>query len=373
MNLNPLQILSARVPIKSAILALLLALYAAFAIVFFIYWMNPSLNGLTDQRIAADSSTYIYMAEVLRKGLVDPAVYSALARFPNTLWMPVFIAYFLKSTIWIAVLDVMIFVLSLLLFKRAARISLLFFIALLLMNLTTTVSLLSVNKEIIDLLVAALFCYRLSSNRKRYGYLALLLAFLNRWEISLALLTFLFLKSKLNPWRTRRWRTLILFVCFLTVVLPLLASKTLALKFEEAQGAVLIAFFDKLEMNYLFVVAVLPKIAQNLFGEFFSPTAMGNYSFQDLANSWILLSNNIATTLVFVVLWMKGRLRIRSVESDWLYLAGITSVVMAISLVIQPRYFYFVYVLLCFEAAQQKIGDMSPGALCKNRPKVLYA
>ncbi len=373
MNLNPTRVLAKPLSIKSAIALVLLALYAAAAVVFFIYWVNPSLNGLTDQKIAADSDKYLYMAEVLHKGLNDPLVYAALASFPNTLWMPVLIAYLVNSTVWTAGLDVIIFGLSLLLFARAASINLPSFALLLLVNLTTTISLLSVNKEIVDLFVAALFCYFLATNRKRYLWLALLIAFLNRYEVLLALLSFLALKSKLNPWRTRRGLTLFLFVGALSVILPLLASKTLAYKFAEAQGASLIVGLDKLEMNYFFILAVVPKILQNLFGEFFSPTAMANYSFQDLANSYVLLSNNIATALVFLMLWMKGRLRFRTIESDWIYLAAVVSLIMAISLVIQPRYFYFVYVLLCFEAAQKRVGEVPPAFLRNIHPRATYA
>jgi hypothetical protein len=118
---------------------------------------------------------------------------------------------------------------------------------------------------------------------------------------------------------------------------------------------------------------VLPKIGENFFGELLNPTAMAGYSLNDLANSYILLSNNIATAFVLFMLWAKGRLRLRSINSDWLYLAVIVSLVMAISLVIQPRYFYLVYVLLCFEVAQTRTDDLPPAILRMIRPRTRYA
>ena len=64
------------------------------------------------------------------------------------------------------------------------------------------------------------------------------------------------------------------------------------------------------------------------------------------------LLNNLATAVVFFVLVKKRALRVRS---DLIYFAVLGCVVMAVSLVIQPRYFYFVYVLLCFQAAQTEV------------------
>src|SRR5690348_678204 len=99
-----------------------LLVYAICCLVFFVFWINPSLSGLTGQHIAADSSTYMYMADVLRNHTYDPAVYIALTTIPNTLWMPVLIAYALNSTTLIILLNVGIFVVSMLLMRKSAAI-----------------------------------------------------------------------------------------------------------------------------------------------------------------------------------------------------------------------------------------------------------
>ena len=338
-----------------------LVVYAAASLLFFAFWVNPSLDGLTGQHIAADSSTYIYMANVLRQHTYDPAVYLALDAFPNTLWVPVFIAYILNDTVLTVFLNIGIFMLSIRLLTKSAIIDVPCLLFLLIINLTTTVSLLSVNKEIIDLLVLALFCCFLASKRKAYLLLSLLLALLNRYEVFLAFVAFLSLRSRLNPLRARRWLTLFIFLCVLGILIPLVATHGLAKNFAEAvaeaqgaQGGGTVAFFDQLELHYLFIISAIPKIGENLFGEFLNPFRITNYSFSDLANSYILLSNNLSTALVLFYLWMKGRLAIRSIYSDWMYLAMTAAALMSISLVIQPRYFYLVYVLLCFEAARKE-------------------
>lgn len=337
-----------------------LLVYGICCLIFFVFWLNPSISGVTEQHIAADSSTYIYMADVLRNHTFDPAVYIALATFPNTLWMPVLIAYALNSTILTVVLNVGIFVVSVLVLRKSAAIDTTCLVFLLLINLTTTISLLSVNKEIIDLLAVALFCRFLASRKTIYLLPSLFLALINRYEVFVAFIAFLILRSRLNPLRRRRWLNLFLFLCALSILVPLIAAHGLEAKFADAvaeiqgaQGGSVVAFLDQLEMHYLLIVAEIPKIGENLFGEFLNPFRMARYSFSDLANSYILLSNNVATALVLFYLWMKGRLRFRTIQSDWIYLAMISAAIMSIALVIQPRYFYVVYVLLCFEAAQK--------------------
>lgn len=335
----------------------IIALYIPLCAVAFWLWVNPSLTGATSQHIAADSSTYIYMADVLREHIEDPAVYAALARFPNTLWMPVGIAYALNSTVLTVVFNLGLLSLSLMLIGRAVDLDIAYLLFLLLLNPTTVISLLSVNKEIVDLLIVACFCCFLARRSRACLFVALVLALFNRYEFLICLLLFMAMRSRLNPWRGRRWSSLVLLLCGFTILLPLGASHALAERFVEAEGGGIVTFLDQMEMHFLFIFAALPKIAENLLGELLNPATVARYTFEDLANSYILLFNNCATAFVIVRLWMKGRFKVRSIRSDLVYLAAITSIVMSVSLVIQPRYFYVVYVLLCMEATRREPRD----------------
>ncbi len=335
----------------------IIALYIPVCAIAFWLWVNPSLLGNTSQHIAADSSTYIYMADVLRNRSADPTVYAAMAHFPNTLWMPVGIAYVLNSTGLTVLFNVGILCLSLILIHRSVDLDSPYLLLLLLLNPTTVISLLSVNKEIMDLLEVSCFCCFLSRRSRLCLVSALILALLNRYEVLICFVLFLAMRSRLNPWRGRRWLSLLLLLCGFTILLPLSASHVLAEKFAEAEGGGVVTFLDQLEMHFLFIFAAVPKIAENFFGELLNPATIARYTFEDLANSYILLLNNLATALVVVKLWMMGRFRLRSIQSDLMYLAAITSIVMSISLVIQPRYFYIVYVLLCIEATRRRQRD----------------
>jgi hypothetical protein len=104
-----------------------------------------------------------------------------------------------------------------------------------------------------------------------------------------------------------------------------------------------------------------PKIVENLFGELVNVFNLQTfYSFSDFANSYIVFFNNLATAVVLVILARRNRF---TLQSDFVYFSTMAWIIMAISLVIQPRYFYFAYVLLCLQAAQTEIGDPSAGIL----------
>lgn len=350
MILNPLKILTKKFRIKTWILSMWMVAYIGISFFVFSQWVAPSLDGRTDQHIAADSTTYIYFADSLREGRADPLVIAALSAYPNNLWFPVLLAFLLKSTFAMVLANYAMFFLALVLLEKTFSFSIEIFITLLLLNATTTISLLSVNKEIVDLLAVSIFFF--AYRRHRYGVLlfALLFTFINRFEVCMVMLLFLLAKSKLNPLRRRRVMTLIALIIALSLMLPLLASNSLNERFQEASSGQTVAQLDLLEMHYLYGVAVIPKIAETFFGEILNvskwETSYTNFS--DIANSYILLSNNLATVIVLSVLVKKRTLVVRS---DLIYFAMLGCIVMAVSLVIQPRYVYFAYVLLCLQAA----------------------
>lgn len=358
---NPLQLVRRTLPFSSWVSLLILGSYAVVAAFAFVQVVNPSLKGESTQHIAADSATYIYMADVLREHREDPWVYESLSGFPNTLWMPVAIAFVLNSTALTVLFNAVLFLIAVYLCRRIVPLNTIEFCTLLALNATTAISLLSVNKEVVDFFVLALFYFALIRRRRIMLLTALVLAFFNRYEVFVAFLIFIGAISRWNPWRERRWRTLLLLLLGFSVLLPVSVSHSLSSRFQEAEGGGLVTLLDQMEMHFLFFAASLPKIAENLFGALINPTMFAHFGELDLANSWILVLNNIATVFVLFRLGMKHRLSRRSIELDWMYLMAITSIVMSIALVIQPRYFYLVYVILCFETARRKTAtDAGP-------------
>jgi hypothetical protein len=351
MDFNPAKLLLKKIEFRSAMLLPLLGLYILAAVYAFSQWVEPSLDGRTDDHIAADSITYSYFADTLREGRNDPFVIAALSTFPNSFWFPVLLAFLLKYPVVIALFDCAVFLAGIFLLSEVFSLSIGLFVLLLLVNATTAISLLSVNKEIIDFFVTALFLFSL---KKRYRGLILIsfcFALLNRFEIFMVMSLFLIAESRVNPLRKRRGLTIAAIAIAFSVLLPTIASASLASRFEEASSAGLVAMLDMLEMHYLYFVAVVPKVMENLFGELINYPHWRSYTFSDPATSYFLLSNNLATALVIFILAVKRKITLRS---QMIYLAAIGYVVMAVALVIQPRYFYSAYVLLCIQAAHRE-------------------
>jgi len=350
MTMNTLKILTVRIQVKSLIYLALVIAYISFSIFLFFQWVNPSLDGRTDQHIAADSGTYMYFADSLRDGTGSPLILAPLFSFPNTLLFPTLIAFALKNTLTIVIFNYAIFFFSVILLKNSFNLSGWMFIALMCINATTTISLLSVNKEMIDVLTISIFCFALRRRHISLLVPAFALALFNRYEIAVVMVVFLFVTSKLYPWRQRRLLTLVMLSIALSVALPLTASHAISERFEEAKNGHLVAFLDSLEMHYLYALSVIPKIAENLFAELINVQKLQAYlDFQDIANTYIVFFNNFASAIVLGLLVYK---RSFSIKSDPIYFVAIGWIIMAIALVIQPRYFYFAYTMLCIQAAQ---------------------
>ena len=342
------------IELRKIALVLALGLYVLFSLVLFFFVIDPSLNGETQNHITADSSRYIYFADSLREGRNEPWVLLAMSSFPNTFWVPVLLALLINSTALIVILNYAIFFCAIWLFTRAVKVRIGILLALLLVNATTLISLLSVNKEIIDLLVTALFCYWLSKGKKLALVLALLIAILSRYEVFLAMMLFMFLRSAINPLRRHRLGSLIGVCAVISILFPIISSTaTIANRIDEAvataqSGGILITL-DNMQLHYLFIVAAIPKIIDNLFSALIDVGRWSTYSMEDAANTYILFLNNLATLYVlFALVWMR-RLNVRR---EWLYLAATIAIIMSISPVVQPRYFYSCYVLFCIEAAR---------------------
>lgn len=352
MTLDPIKILSRPTRIRSAIVAVVLLAYLAFLFVIFFQAVVPSYaNGTTSDAFSVDSTLYFTFANVIREGRIDPWVIASMLHFPNTLWVPVFLSLVLNSAFLIMMVNIAAAVLSVCLLKRGCAVSLTVLLPLLLMNPTTTTTLLCVNKEIFDLLSFSMFLYGRAKRKNLLIVTALGVAFLNRWETCLVMVAFLFVESRVNPLKDRRWTFLIILVLILNFAMPFWGANTLAGRFEEAESGNTIAVLDRLQMHYLYVIAVIPKIAENLFGQ------IVNREVWEVGSSWLLINlfNNIASALLLLIAFGK---RLLTLRNDFIYFAAIGAVFVAQSLAVQPRYFYFIYILICLQVAL-------PGETCK--------
>ncbi|MFT4114376.1 hypothetical protein [Silvibacterium sp.] len=353
------------------LMPLLLIVYFGIATLLFFYWVNPSLTGENDKHITADSPRYIYFGESLRSGEIDPYVASALYSFPNTNWGPTLLAYLAPDTYGMMLINLGIFSLSLWFFSRAVHINPALFLLLLVLNPTTTISLLAVNKELLDLLSLSLFLYYLRHHNRLLLLLALTISLVSRFETCATILIFLFFRSRWNLWRGRRLRSLFAYCILLDLGMAFLLSlPSQASRLTEAGDAAgeavassgLLLMLNNLEIHFLFVVALVPKLLDNLFAEVFNVSHWFAFSMDDPANTFILFGNNLANLVIVVYLAIRRKLSIRS---SIIYYATLIAITMSVSVVIQPRYFYGVYALLCLEGARriQHTPSEQPGRI----------
>lgn len=332
--------------LRSAAVGVFLVAYVATTFILFFQLVVPSFNNnSTSEAFAVDSTVYTYFADSIREHRPDPWVLESLASFPNTLWVPTFISLVLNSALVIMLFNYGVFVVSLWIYRRSCSISLTAFIPLLLLNPTTTTSILCVNKEIVDFFELALFLCWNKTRRKGILVAALLVALLNRYEVCVWMLVVVLVESRLNPLRHRRLATLVWLTLAINFLMPVWGAHNLARRFEEAQYAGVVRVLDQMQMHYLYAVAVIPKIADNVFGFLFYPGVW------TASSSWLFINffNNLATAVVTLILLRRHSLTLRN---KFIYFAAIGAVTAAQALAVQPRYFYFVYVLLCVQAAR---------------------
>jgi hypothetical protein len=357
---DPVTLLTRPVRVKSIILAGVLTLYIAATLVVFFQVVIPSLEDFSaNETFAVDTTVYTDLADSVREGRYTPYVVGSLAHFPNTAWMPVLIWLILNNAFLVMLLNYALFTFSILLLRKTFSINLAIFIPLLLLNPTTTTSILCLNKESVDLFCLSLFLYSRVKNKKWILLATLLFALINRYEFCVVMLLFAVAGSRWNPLREKRIATMLLLVAAFNFAIPFWGGKMLAQRFEEAASANTIAFLDRLQMNYLYIIAVIPKIAENLFGQIVNPQVW------KAPTAWLIVNlfNNISYLIVITIAAINRRL---TLQNDLIYFAVIGALLVAQSLSVQPRYFQFIYVLLCLQIAQLKsqswVGNTSfPG------------
>jgi hypothetical protein len=223
-------------------------------------------------------------------------------------------------------------------------------------------SLLTVNKEIIGLLsVAILACY-LKTNNKFYFILSLILSFITRWQCFFVFILFYLINSRFNPLRNERFKFIILFCIILSAIFPMLSSiLSNEIYSIDEQGDKLfgiLEFFYLLQDNYLYILAVIPKMLSNLFGNIFRIftiiTNPDNIDFTDVYNKVFILGHQLVMFFMVIYFMIKKKL---GFKSDLFYFAIFYLIIFSLSPSIQYRYMYPLYVLFCIILSLKPINQ----------------
>jgi hypothetical protein len=334
---------------------LILTSYLLFSFVFYIYVAEPALIGETDFRVWADADLYEVTAD-LYEGVSD------LIGIDTNRFGPVMIVSLLNNNyFYIYLFNCLILLVSFYLINSTGDINgskLLFY---LLINPMLFISLMSVNKEILSLLFAALLLSYLKNHQTKYLLLCLLVSFFVRWQLTIFLLIYLLLISPFLKMNTNRFKALSCLLIIISAVYIMAAEQfdtvmDAAILYTDidASGSGLVMRLNDLQLKYGYFLVFIPKIFQNLFGSIMRISAIFDWS--DFYNNFIVATQSILFAVMAILLIVKKKLNI---YNDIFYLAIIYSILFALSPFVQNRYFFVVYVVLAVLLANKNEDEAS--------------
>ena len=321
----------------------------------FLQYVQPSFIGSNNLRIGADSATYLGIAGFVGSTKAYALQGVALVTAEGNLLGPVLVAT-LAGTLWgIALINISLFIIGMYVVSTLPGVRLGPFFTLLLLNPTLTPALLTVNKEIFCFLAVILFVKYISSEKKSKLLLLILLgvAMMARWEQAAVTGAILFLESRYSPFRHRPKLVLFGLVVVLTVIYPIIIrtgivdlSAMVTFASEGSTGPIL----NQIQASYGFPLVLIPKTMINLFGHLLSPRLLlsdivkGDPS--DIQMYFILPISCLMMFAVLALAVVKKKLKL---QDPVIYWCAFYWVITAVSPILQPRYQYPVYVLICLE------------------------
>jgi hypothetical protein len=350
-------ILLRRLQLKACLVYFSFAVYTFLSLCVFFSLVQPWINGDTITRIGADSDRYWDVARLLMDPAHDNGI--SLVSFSGNFLGPVILACVVKYQFLVVVFNYLLLFFALKLASTIRGVSTYFFLGLLILNLETAISLITLNKEIFGLVSAVLVAKYLLSEEHPLFYLglALIVSLATRWEQA-ALVLLVAILTRKNSYFARRYRLAVIYViAAITIAYPLLVrfKGQYLLAFSQFdEGANTILKLNRLQASFGFPIALLPKIAMTLLGELIRPNyyLSGQFwedGFVDLHSQVILPFFSIALVSLLLLARAKGKL---VAKRPIAFMIAIYLVGTALTPFIQPRYEYFVYVLLCLELAR---------------------
>jgi hypothetical protein len=347
-------------PLKKWFFIWAFCLYLAFCFFCFFYFEQPRLNHDTFIRFGADSPTYWDAVEYRTQHVQTQGV---LISFTGNLLGPVLIGMLFRTGIAVAFFNVFLFFIAVEVactIPGVDRYRLLFLLA---VCSETAPALVTLNKEIMVLVSALLFAKYITSRKRSLFLLAIVFtaSVFARWEQIAILLLYLFLRRRGSIFERKPWLAVGTVLAILTVLYPVivrLPGSAIGAFTQYAKGANTIAKLNTIQSNFGFPLVVVPKMIMYVCGELLRPvTFIKEYTilgWADIHSIYIIPLFSIALITLLVKAYRRGLL---NPARPLALLIIIYMMVTAVTPFVQPRYNYFVYVLLCVELARYKEVD----------------
>jgi hypothetical protein len=338
---------------------LVIGLFVVYLIVsYFIFFetIAPVADFRVQPIIAADPAAYWEASGVRTINFADQQYTGASAS--SNLFGPVIQAKVLRTDLNVALFNCLLFIFCLSLLRSMPEFDRATFLLLMMINPFLLVSLISLNKEIFALAGIVVFIRYTDAKRFRFFWLtlALSLSLFARWQQVLVLLLYVLYESKFSPLRGKRRKGIAVTVVGFTIAYGLmyrLVPFFFAALLAQAEAGHTILMLDNIQAYFGFPLVAIPKIMMNCMGHFISPGYfLSVYPHEDFTN-WrdqiFMQMHTFSLTALLAGMLFGRKLHLKHAP---VYLLALYLLMTAVNPMVQPRYEYAAYVLLCLEASR---------------------
>ncbi len=333
--------------------------YLALCVGAYFYWELPRLKNEPSVRLGADSPTYWDAAQYRD----EHAYHSNLVSFSSNYLGPVMIADLCRNGLNVVIFNMLLFFLSVEIACSIPGVDRYLLVLLLVICPETLPALSTLNKEILVLVSALLLAKYVYAPRRSWVLLGMVLtaSLFARWEQIAIILAFLFLRRRGSLGDRKPYLGLASMIAALTIIYPLIAripGSHLSAFTQYLKGANTIAKLDNIQNNFGFPLVIVPKVIMDISGELLRPrTFWGEfdvYGIGDVHKMFIIPLFSISLIVMLVLAYRRGKL---DPHRPIAFLILIYLIMTSITPFVQPRYNYFVYVLLALEFAKKETLD----------------
>ncbi|MEI7848619.1 MAG: hypothetical protein WCK35_22650 [Chloroflexota bacterium] len=330
-----------------------IGLYIILAIILFYFIGYPSLTGDISIQAYSDAKTYERVALLINS--LSDALFST--EVSQNLAGPLLILKLLNSNyLLIFIFNVVCLLVSIKVIFDNYKINRKVFLFFIFINPMTLFALFSVNKEILAFLSIAIYLAYIKNKNIKYFIIALLVAFLARWQLLLFVIVssvLVYLDTHIKQKKLFRYLIIILLLVIISLIFPLfttLFSKVLEYSdSSEVTGTGIFQRMNDLQLEYGgYILVFIPKLLQILFGLLLSRYRLIT-DFSDFWNNVVQYFNSASFFVLSLYLLYKRKINIKYVN---LYLAVIYCLIFTLTVIFSPRYFFGLYLILALLASE---------------------
>jgi hypothetical protein len=322
--------------------------YLIIAFLFLITFGIRAIKGDIDFEFYADSETYIEFVNEKQ------SFSNIILLNPNMLGPTLILKLFNNSFISVFFLNVIIVLFFYFTFSKKYNIDRRYLFLYFLLSSIFFSSVISINKEIISLLSIAFFFRYYKTNSFSMLLLSIFISLLVRWQMTLFIVSLVFMLSTWNPLRKYKLVLLSLFLLTISIVyyINIASFESFNLIAELGQessveGSGLFNIVLNLQNSGLFgyFLAFIPKFLFLFIG------VLARYykllDTTDFYNNVVVFLQSIANLMVLIKII---KLKI-GLDNIFLFSAIVYCIIFALSPIFAPRYFFPAYILLSLAVA----------------------